>query len=107
MAVSLVARVYITKESDACGIIYFRVAQLVIYYRLFYAMKDENLLSVDDDIHLFCLHYVFVPRINAAIKEFTESWNDHSLSSEHNMSPVQLWTAVLSTLLVMRCIGAH
>ncbi len=70
---------------------------LVIFYRLFYAMEDDNLLNVDDDTHLFCLHYVFIPRINAAIKEFMESWNHHPLSSEHNMSPVQLWIAGLST----------
>ncbi len=81
---------------------------LVIFYRLFYAMEGDNLLNVDDDnllnvdyeiydTHLFCLIYVFIPRINAAIKEFMESWNHHPLSSEHNMSPVQLWIAGLST----------
>ncbi len=75
---------------------FFKVA-LSSFIGLFYAMEDDNLLNVDDDTHLFCLHYVFIPRINAAIKEFVESWNHHPLSSEHNMSPVQLWIAGLST----------
>lgn len=41
--------------------------------------------------HLFCLHFVFLPRINAALESFTESWNNHSISTEHGMTPNQLF----------------
>ena len=62
-------------------------------------MEDENLLNVDNDLHIFCLHFVFIPRINAAIQQFLESWNNHPLSSAHNMSPIQLWIVGLSASL--------
>lgn len=70
---------------------------LVIFYRLFYGMEDEMLLNVDDDLNMFCLHYVFIPRINMSLNQFKESWNNHPLSSAHNMSPIQLWISGLST----------
>ncbi len=71
---------------------------LVIFYRLFYGMEDEMLLNVENDWHIFCLHYVFIPRINIALTQFLEAWNNHPLSTMHNMSPVQLWIAGLSTV---------
>lgn len=80
---------------------------LVIFYRLFYAMEDENLLNIDNDLHIFCLHYVFIPRINAAIEQFMASWNNHPLSSVHNMSPVQLWIVGLSASLNNNCIEVY
>ena len=42
---------------------------------------------------LFCLHYIFVPRINASLKDFQSAWNSHPLSTENNKSPLQLYTA--------------
>ena len=54
------------------------------------------ILNVDNDIHMFCLHYVYLPRINHAIKQFLEAWNQHPLSSSNNLSPIQLWIAGLS-----------
>lgn len=40
---------------------------------------------------IYCLHYIFLTRINKYINEFKETWNNHSLSSEGNMSPYQLF----------------
>lgn len=31
-----------------------------LYYNLFYAMEDEGLLDCENDLHLFCLHYIFL-----------------------------------------------
>ena len=59
-------------------------------------MEDEYLLNIEDDIHLFCLHYIYLTRINRALEQFTEAWNNHPLSSCHNMSPIQLWIYGLS-----------
>ena len=66
-------------------------ACLVGYYCLFSHMEDIGLLDIDNPIHLFCLHYVYLPRINRSIKEFTAAWNDHPLSSVRNLSSKQLW----------------
>lgn len=37
---------------------------LLHYYHLFYHMEDVYLVNINDDIRLFCLHYIYVPRIN-------------------------------------------
>ena len=54
-------------------------------------MEDQFLLNIEDDIHLFSLHYIFLGRINHALGQFLEAWNNHPLSSCHNHSPIQLW----------------
>ena len=41
-----------------------------LFYALFYEMEDTDLLCVDSDMDLFCLHYVFIPRINAHLSQF-------------------------------------
>ena len=40
---------------------------------------------------LFCLHYIFLPRINRALQEYSEAYNHHPVRTEHNWSPYQLW----------------
>ena len=75
---------------------------LVLFYSLFHQMEDQAILNVDNDIHVFCLHYVFLTRINKALNQFQAAWNQHPLSSCNNLSPVQLWIAGLS-----RCPSNH
>lgn len=65
---------------------------LVLYYNLFYHMESEGLLEPDIDIHLFNLHYAYLPRINASLKAFTGAWNRHPMRSERGASQ-QLWIA--------------
>ena len=67
----------------------------VLFYNVFWYMEEEQLLDVENEIHLFAMHYVFLPRINMAIHQFVLAWNNHTLSSERNMSPVQLWISGL------------
>jgi len=67
-----------------------------LFYNLFYFMENHSLLDVDNEVHMFCLHYVFMQRINNAIQMFTNAWNHHSLSSVRNLSPIQLWIIGLS-----------
>ena len=39
-----------------------------------------------------CLHFiVFLARVNHVLTQFMEAWNNHPLSSCHNMTPMQLW----------------
>ena len=63
----------------------------VIYYRLFYYMEDIKILDPDNHLDLFCLQFVFIPRINASLEQFTATWNNHPLCSASNRSPYQLW----------------
>ena len=64
-----------------------------LYYNLFYHMENNGLLNPDDPIHQFCLHYVYLPRINASLTAFTDAWNNHPMQSEQSRSPQQLWFA--------------
>lgn len=70
----------------------------ILFYRLFYYMEEEHLLDVLNEVHIFCLHYVFLTRINVALNQFNDAWNHHPLSSESNMSPMQLWISGLSRM---------
>ena len=69
---------------------------IVLFYQLFYRMEDMILLNVESEVHIFCLHYIYIPRINHALNQFLEAWNYHPLSSMGNLSPIQLWIAGLS-----------
>ena len=46
---------------------------------------------MENEIEMYSLHYVYVPRINRHLTEFRESWNYHPLTSSHCQSPLQLW----------------
>jgi hypothetical protein len=70
--------------------LFMAVSQL--YYRLFYHMENSGLLDSLDSVHLYALHYVFLPRIKRAIGEFVNGWNRHTLSKTGGFSPIKLYT---------------
>ncbi|CDQ63199.1 unnamed protein product [Oncorhynchus mykiss] len=61
------------------------------YYNLLYSLEEEGYLDLSNSIHLFCVGYGFLPRLRADFQHFTESWNNHPLSTEANLTPHQLW----------------
>lgn len=69
------------------------VKRLVVrhFQNLFYYLETNQLLDPLSDADLFCLHYVFIPRINQALEEFTLQHNHHPIRTEHARSPVQLF----------------
>ena len=64
---------------------------LCIYYGLFYNLEADGFLIPDNEVDIFCLHYVFKPRINEHLRIWVEGWNRHKLSSEHGSTPLQLY----------------
>ena len=64
-----------------------------LYYRLFYFLEHHGLLDPLNDMHLFALHYIYLPRINKAMEIFKEGWNNHGLRTMHNLSPRQLFVS--------------
>ena len=70
----------------------------VLFYDLFNHNVMENTLILDpsNEILIFCLHYVYLPRINESLQMFTDGWNNHPMSSQNNLSPIQLWISGLS-----------
>uniref|UniRef100_A0A3B3HYF1 Integrase catalytic domain-containing protein n=1 Tax=Oryzias latipes TaxID=8090 RepID=A0A3B3HYF1_ORYLA len=63
-----------------------------VYAPIFYELESLKMLDVDNPTDLFCLHYVYIPRINCTLEEFQAAFNSHSISSEGNKTPVQLFT---------------
>ena len=64
---------------------------LFLFYYIFSFLEENGYLSVDDRIDLFCLAFVFVPRINMHLSIFRDGFDNHSLRTESNMTPNQLW----------------
>ncbi|XP_006824682.2 uncharacterized protein LOC102805259, partial [Saccoglossus kowalevskii] len=61
------------------------------FHKLFYQMEQDGILNPSNAADIFCLHYVFLPRINEALQIFREGWNEHPLSTESSNTPKQLW----------------
>uniref|UniRef100_A0A672ZBE4 Integrase catalytic domain-containing protein n=1 Tax=Sphaeramia orbicularis TaxID=375764 RepID=A0A672ZBE4_9TELE len=62
-----------------------------LYYEVLHSLEEDGLLHLADVVHLFCAHYVFLPRLAEALHTFTEGWDNHPLRSEGGLSPNQLW----------------
>lgn len=68
-----------------------RTNTIDFYKQLFMNLEGEG-LDVDNTLHLYVLQYMFLTRINQDLDGFKESWNHHSLRTEHNHTPYQLLT---------------
>ena len=73
-------------------------SSISLFYQIFYTLEDERLLDPSDDIDLFALHYIYLPRINQQLKTFSVSYSHHRLRSEGNMTPYQLWIEGMTQL---------
>ena len=63
------------------------------YYRLFYFLEQQGILDPLNEYHLYALHCIYLPRINRSLEEFKAGWNHHSIRTEHNATPLQLFSA--------------
>ena len=70
--------------------VYYAVIQT--FYALFYYLESMGYLDVESEVDLFCLHFVYLPRVNHALNEFSVAYNNHSLRTERCWTPLQLWT---------------
>ncbi len=50
-----------------------------------------TLLDPTNELHLFCLHYIFIPRINRHLHEWKQAWIMHPMQSENHQTPYQLY----------------
>ncbi len=63
-----------------------------IYVTIFILLEDQFGLDISNNIYLFCLHLVYIPRINKSLRIWVDGWNNHAIRSEHNLAPLQLYT---------------
>ena len=66
---------------------------LSVYHHLFYYLEGENLTHALADKDLYSLHLVYLNRINITLKAFQDGWNNHAITTEHSMTPLQLFTS--------------
>lgn len=93
--------------------VYLRRVLVVYYIRLFSHLEDVGVLDALIEYHLLALHYVYLPRINRALEEFAEEWNNHPLSTEANRSLLSIWHSGVTSLIntqysaIANIIGAN
>ncbi|XP_038553417.1 uncharacterized protein LOC119908284 [Micropterus salmoides] len=58
-----------------------------LFYNVLHQLVEDGLLDLSSSLHLFCCHYVFIPRLQAQL----DGWDNHPLSTERNLTPNQLW----------------
>ena len=64
----------------------------MLYHRLFYFLESQGLLEHTNQVCLYALEYVYLPRINRAIHCFVQGWNSHGIRTAQHHSPQQLFT---------------
>ena len=57
-----------------------------VFYYLFYSLEDNGLLTPNDEIDLFALHYCFLPRVNSHMEIFCQAYNCHRLWTERKIT---------------------
>ena len=72
------------------------------FSEVFHDSELRGQFNPKNDVDLFCLHFVYLPRINRAIEEFATSYNCHSLSSEKNATSLRLFWANQSLIYLHR-----
>lgn len=75
------------------------------YAETFRNLEESNRLDPLNEVDIFCLHLIFIPRINKRLNEFKESWNNHGISTEGNKTPYQLYIEGLGLIQSSRNSG--
>lgn len=56
-----------------------------------YHMEEHNILCLENDIHLYCLHHVFIPHLQRNLTSCARAHNNHAVRTEHHRTTLQLW----------------
>jgi hypothetical protein len=60
------------------------------YKNIFLRLEEEHKIDFNDSDALYCLHFLFLTRINEDLQRYIRVWNNHKLSTERNRTPNQL-----------------
>lgn len=72
---------------------------LYVYYSVFYFLENNGYLDVSSEIDMFCLHYVYIPRINRKLRNLASAWDNHPIGTAGNKTPNQLWISGLMSAM--------
>eukprot|EP00063_Salmo_salar_P004656 XP_013979491.1 PREDICTED: uncharacterized protein LOC106560775 [Salmo salar] len=63
-----------------------------VYHDLF-TLEMEQIIDINNEVHLWALHFVFLPRVNRDLAVFASQWNHPGLRTEQRQSPLQLFVS--------------
>ena len=66
---------------------------VTVFTALFLFLEGHNYLDPNNDLDIFCLHYVFLPRVQRMLDRFRQRFSFHSVSTLGNRTPRQLWAS--------------
>ena len=70
---------------------------LSYFASIFNGLESSGLFNPDIEGHVYALHFIFIPRINRVLREFTNRWNCHPVSMAESFSPEQLFISGIFT----------
>lgn len=74
------------------------------YYELLHSLEEEGSLDPTNCLHLFSAQYVFKPRLTSDLHTFINSWNNHPLRTEKNLTPtLGHWQSIESSPICWLC----
>ena len=73
------------------GEIYFQVA----FHFSTTFLEDCGLLHIEYELDIYAVQYTFLPMIQEKLDSFRLGWCHHSMRTEHNRTPMQLWVSGL------------
>ena len=62
-----------------------------VLLHFFMQWNHRGIRNVEDPIQLFALHTIFIPKVNNSLREFSEAFNNHTVSTEGNLTLYQIW----------------
>lgn len=62
-----------------------------VYHQLFSFFEYDGIIDVSNEMHMWALHFVYLPRINRDLQVFVEQWNNHGLRSSGHLTPRQIF----------------
>ncbi|TRY54094.1 hypothetical protein DNTS_029487 [Danionella cerebrum] len=62
-----------------------------VLYTLFSFLEREGIVDIENEMHIWALHFVYLPRINRDLNAFTQQWNNHGLKTERQQTPMQIF----------------
>ena len=68
-----------------------------LYKELFGFIESSGILDSLDELQLLALQYVYLPRINASLSEFTSQWNHRGIRTAGPQTPLAMWYTRLLT----------
>jgi hypothetical protein len=61
------------------------------YKRVFWELEATGVLDSESERDIWCLHKVFLPRLNKHLEEFAGDWAYHKMSNNRGKSVLKMW----------------